>query len=272
LLKEKGKMKNSLVRIVFMCFCLIIVGLISTNISYANFTAKNIMGMWLLDEGSGNTVKDTSGNGNDGKIVGATWTDGKFGKALQFNDNHVEIPGSKSIDDFYNGFTYLLWVKPTGAPKDAANTRLIERDWHNPAVQIGAADFYGSISVNADQAQTNVRGGAWKMNEWTFVALTYDGKSIRIYADAKMVGEKAVGKPDAKPNAATPVAQVGAIWFGAWKGGANWDYIGVLDEVGIFNVPLTEDDQKNIMSNGLVKTAAVSSADKMAVTWGDIKK
>jgi Neuraminidase (sialidase) len=32
---------------------------------------------------------------------GATWTDGKFGKGLQFNDNHVEIPASKTIDDIF---------------------------------------------------------------------------------------------------------------------------------------------------------------------------
>ena len=264
-------MKKIHLGLTFTLFCMLIIGLMSVNNSYANFSSKNIMGMWLLDEGQGETVKDSSGNGNNGKVVGATWTDGKFGRGLEFNDNHVEIPASKTIDDIFDGFTYLIWVKPTGTPKDAANTRLIERDWHNPTIQIGTTDFYGSISVNADQASTNVRGGAWKMNEWSFVALTYDGKSIKLYVDSIMVGEKVVGDPDVKPNAATPAAQVGAIWLGAWKGGANWDYIGVLDEAGVFNVPLTEDDLKNIMNNGLTRAAAVSSDEKVAVTWGYIK-
>jgi hypothetical protein len=264
-------MKKIYLGIVFMSCCMLIIGLMSVNNSYASFNAKNIMGMWLFDDGQGQTVRDSSGNGNSGKIFGATWTNGKFGKGLEFSANHVEIPASKSIDDIVDGFTYLLWVKPTSAPKDLANTRLIERDWHNPTIQIGTTDFYGSISVNADQALTNVRGGAWKMNEWTFVALTYDGISLRLYADAKMVGEKAVDKPDTKPNAATPADQVGAIWLGAWKAGVNWDYTGVLDEAGVFNVPLTEDDLKNIMDNGLAKAAAVSSDEKVAVTWGYIK-
>ena len=31
---------------------------------------------WHFDEGSGSVLKDSSGNGNDGVIQGATWTDG----------------------------------------------------------------------------------------------------------------------------------------------------------------------------------------------------
>jgi len=153
-------MKNILVKMVFMSFCLLIIGLISTNISYAKVNAKSIMGMWFLDEGSGDTVKDTSGNGNHGTIITSKWVDGKLGKGIEFDGTgHVEIPASKTTDDFLNGFTYLLWIKPTGAPPNV-NTRVIERDWHNPTIQIGTApDFYGSIAVNADQASTNVRGG-----------------------------------------------------------------------------------------------------------------
>ena len=39
-----------------------------------------------FDEGSGTTLPDTSGNGNNGTINGATWTTtGKYGAALSFN-------------------------------------------------------------------------------------------------------------------------------------------------------------------------------------------
>ena len=271
---EKAKMKNILVKIVFMCFCLLIIGLISTNISYANVNAKSIMGMWLLDEGSGDTVKDSSGNGNHGNIVGAKWTDGKIGKGLQFDGkSHVEIPTSKTTDDIFNGFTYLLWVKATAAPPNV-NTRVIERDWHNPTIQIGNAptDFYGSIAVNADQAQTNVRGGIWKMNEWSFVALTYDGANLVLYVNGEQVQEKKnVGEPDKKSHSATPAANQGSIWFGSWKA-AGWDFTGAIDEVGVFNVALAVEDIKDVMNNGLQKASAVSSVDNMAVTWGEIKK
>ncbi|NOR59969.1 MAG: hypothetical protein GQ469_04995 [Methanosarcinales archaeon] len=54
---------------------------------------------WNFEEGSGNTLKDNSGNGNDGTIYGATWTtDGKFGTALQFDGNdYIVIPDSPEL-------------------------------------------------------------------------------------------------------------------------------------------------------------------------------
>jgi len=44
-----------------------------------------LVGWWRFDEGAGNIVSDSSGHGNDGTIYGATWVDGKHGKALSFD-------------------------------------------------------------------------------------------------------------------------------------------------------------------------------------------
>ena len=47
---------------------------------------SGLVAAYGFDEGSGTTVTDASGNGNNGTITNATWsTSGKFGKALQFN-------------------------------------------------------------------------------------------------------------------------------------------------------------------------------------------
>jgi hypothetical protein len=231
----------------------------------AKIDPDSIVGIWLLDEGQGDTVKDSSGNGNDGNIINAKWTDGKFGKALEFNGSaRVEIPPSKSIDDFLDGFTYLLWVQPTAQPPNV-NTRVIERDWHNPTIQIGStdADFYGSIAVNADQAQTNVRGGEWKQGKWSFVAITHDGSDLKLYVDGESVGEKTVGKPDAKLN--------GQLRLASWKD-PGWVFTGILDDVGVFNTPLSDNDIKQIMDKGLEEALAVSPVRKLATTWARVKR
>lgn len=34
---------------------------------------------WHFNEGTGSVLKDSSGNGNDGVIYGATWVEGKYG-------------------------------------------------------------------------------------------------------------------------------------------------------------------------------------------------
>lgn len=230
---------------------------------HAEIDPESIVGIWLLDEGQGKEIKDFSRNGNDGQIIGAKWTDGKIGNALAFNGaSRAEIPGSKTIDNYLEGFTYLLWVQPTANPPNA-NTRVIEHDWHNPTIQIGPNDYYGSTAANADQAQTNVRGGAWELDEWNFVAITHDGDVLKLYVDGELVGEKAVGKADEKVGT--------EIRLAAWRK-AGWDFTGIIDEVGVFNKPLSEDDLNDIMNNGLEEALFVSPADKIATTWARMKE
>ncbi|MCD6507140.1 hypothetical protein J7M22_11015 [Candidatus Poribacteria bacterium] len=46
---------------------------------------------------------------------------------------------------------------------------------------------------------------------------------------------------------------------------------GDLDEIGLFNVALSEDDIKEIMEKGLAQIAAVTPTGKLATTWGKMK-
>jgi len=68
---------------------------------------------WHFDEGYGSVLKDSSGNGNDGTIYGATWVDGKFGKALSFDgvDDYVDCGNDRIFDFGTNTFTIETWVK-----------------------------------------------------------------------------------------------------------------------------------------------------------------
>lgn len=235
--------------------------------STSEIDPETLMGAWHFDQGKGNTVKDSSGNGNDGKIVDAKRVEGKEGMGIEFDgSNHVVIPASKTTDDFLDGFTYLLWVKPLGNPS-GPHVRLIERDWHNPNILIGPDDFYGSFLFNNVIDNSQIRGGTWEMEEWSFVALTHDGKTLALYVDGETVADLKVGKPTFTQN-----NDGGSIWLTRWKGGAGWDFKGVLDEVAIFNAALTEDDLSTIMEDGLEKALAVSSAGKLTTTWGDLKQ
>ncbi|MFN3533735.1 MAG: LamG-like jellyroll fold domain-containing protein, partial [Candidatus Brocadia sp.] len=49
---------------------------------------------YAFDEGTGTVVRDSSGNGNHGRITGATWIAGKSGSGLSFDgvDDYVTIP------------------------------------------------------------------------------------------------------------------------------------------------------------------------------------
>src|SRR5262249_23528075 len=77
-----------------------------------------LVAAYSFDEGSGTTVIDTSGQGNNGTISGATWTTaGRFGNALVFNGTNalVTIPDAVSLR-LTTGMTLEAWVYPTGTP------------------------------------------------------------------------------------------------------------------------------------------------------------
>ena len=235
--------------------------------SASKIAPESLMGMWLFDQGKGDTVKDSSPNGNDGEIVDAKRVEGKDGMGIEFDgSSHVVIPASKTTDDFLDGFTYLLWVKPLRNPS-GPHVRLIERDWHNPNILIGPTDFYGSFLFNGAIDSSQVRGGTWEMEEWSFVALTHDGKILSLYVDGEVVADLKVGKPTFSQK-----HDGGSIWLTRWKGGAGWDFNGVLDEVAVFNAALSEDDLGTIMEKGLEKALDVSPVGRLTTTWANIKR
>ena len=259
------KIKCALIATVVL-FTVLFMTDISIRESDAEIAPESIMGIWSF-EGKGDVVQDSTSNGNDGKIVGAKRVAGKEGQGIEFDGtNHVVIPATETVDDFLDGFTYLLWVKPLGAPS-GPHVRLIERDWHNPNILIGPApDFYGSFIFNGGIDNSAIRGGTWKIEEWTFVALTHYGKTLIMYVDDEKVADLKVGKPDFTQN-----NDSGSIWLARWKGGPGWDFKGVLDEVAIFNVALSEADVNAVMTKGLEKVLAVSPTGRLTTTWGKMK-
>jgi Uncharacterized conserved protein len=67
-----------------------------------------VVASWLMDEGSGDKVYDTSGNNNHGTIYGATWVDSPYGKALSFDgvDDYVQTDNPLELS---TPLTLIAW-------------------------------------------------------------------------------------------------------------------------------------------------------------------
>ena len=103
-------------RLTLLCISFITISLIFAGISDARIEGANCVGMWLLDESSGDVAKDSSGKGNDGTLVGAPqWVDGKFGKALELNGvgDYMDLPQLPEQTDQPLSFT--AWIKWGGS-------------------------------------------------------------------------------------------------------------------------------------------------------------
>ena len=67
-----------------------------------------------LDEGTGNTAKDASGNGLDGSLRKIAWVEfGVQGKAVRFNGKNsvISLPLSKKLE-LNKAMTLSVWIKP----------------------------------------------------------------------------------------------------------------------------------------------------------------
>jgi len=102
-------------------------------------------------------------------------------------------------------------------------------------------------------------------DKWHFLAASYDGETLRVYVDGVKENEQTFPKPD--PNTA-PVAIGGRM-------DNSQPLNGLVDDIGLFNTALSEDDLRVIMEEGLAEAlglAPVTPSSRLAVTWGEIKR
>ncbi len=238
----------------------IVISLILTSQSFAEIDMEKLAGLWLFDEGTGNVVKDISGNGNDGEFAGPKWGQGKFGKALEFDGtpNYVIVPHNDMFNFGADDFSMGCWMD--AKRKDAY--AVIKRN--------GGGYWAMSASIDRDTGYFIFEGGGQHIDDgktaiveagWSHCVVVREGGTISIYVDGEKETERSV--PANMDNPAE-------IKMGGW-GSENHD--GGLDEVFISKagVALSEEDIKSIFEKGWTGLQAVSSAGKLAAVWCSIK-
>lgn len=240
--------------------------------SHAAIDAKSIRGMWLFDENSGNVAIDSSGNKNDGTIHGAKRVNGKFGKALEFDgiDNWVEVPHSDSVT-FAKGVSFTITVNFKGTKVGGA---LVGKNYEDTSqakpwylLWNGGADNKVSLYLrtNADQNSRVDSTSDLGDDEWHFVVGRADAqaKKVSIWIDGKMETEGPMVTDDGY-GTSDGVLHIG-VHFNRYTGG-------IIDDVGLFNVALSEDQMDTIMNHGLEEAAAVEPINKLTITWAHLKR
>jgi len=241
---------------------------ILTNQSFAKIDTKTIVGMWLFDEGDGDTAEDLSGNGNDGTLEGCKWVDGKFGKALEFNgasdyvdtgDDPITDPGGTKI------LSISAWIKRAS---DASKMMIAIR--RSPG---GYVLGVGILGAGANQAKMTKYGvvdiylGEFPADtDWHHIVGVWHDKGQIFYVDGDVSGESA-------DTAAFSAAAAGKLLIGGDTGDQGFAE-GIIDDVAVFNVVLSEDDVKVIMNQGIGAATGltpVSPKDRLATAWGEIK-
>ncbi|MBC8231837.1 LamG domain-containing protein [bacterium] len=262
------------IQILLICtFLLFCISLTFTALLYPKIDSAAIAGVWLFNEGKGDTTKDSSGKGNDGELTnGPVWVKGKFDMALQFDgkDDFVNVDDTDELSGSDGKkLTVLAWFKTTkidGTDNTPLVTKYLsasEKDW-GLTVDSGKLKFaYETVGAGVDfEVNAPSMGGTVELDTWYHGAFSLDGKDVKVYLDGDEVA--AVTIPTETPNTDVNVA-IGSVVY------RNNYYQGIIDEVAVITTALSQEDIVVIMNEGLEQALAVSPADKLTVTWSSIK-
>lgn len=250
--------------------CMFVIGLALAGQSSARIDPETLVGVWLFDEDGGDTARDASGNGNDGTLVkNPEWVEGKFGSALEFDGtNGVEIANPENFE--FLTWTYVLWFR-AAAGGDFPN--LIGRQFANAHgwtihLDPGGATFRIRIDTDGGINQVRTVPTFVRDEEWHHGAITQDddNKTLEMYINGVKGDLNYAGEYE---NSG------GFLKIGSPAVGAVNLNDGAIDEVGIFDVILEEEDILDIMTDGLdaaVGLLPVSPSGRLTSTWGCIKK
>lgn len=226
-----------------------------------------LVGAWLLDEGKGETVTDSSDNGLDGKIAKGKpkWVDGKFGGAMEFGgQDMVTVDDDNALD--LEEFTIAAWVN---IPKVSGAWQIIASKEHRGPTgrnyglfgHINSGVVHYSFTTNSGwksfDAKTVVTDG-----DWHHVAGTYDGSDFKLYLDGAVDAQVSPGtKPDNHDN---------FLFIGGCDIGNYW-MTGTIDEVVLYERALSEKELNELIEDGMSVALDVQPGGKLVTTWSRLK-
>ena len=212
----------------------------------AGSASADLVGHWTLDEGSG-TIADSSGNGNDGTIVGnPTSIPGRAGMALEFHGLGAPGGGGDYIDcgngtslDITGPTSMALWIRPDADDPEGKGTETaplgkamagMSPSWSwQVRYGWGSPQPYMAFTFNTSPRAWAYVGKNLERFEWCHIACSYDGTTLTTYLNGEATESTPMG---AITSSQTPVL-IGSDGWGC-------DWIGGIDDVRIYDHALSE--------------------------------
>jgi outer membrane protein assembly factor BamB len=227
---------------------------------------SGLVGWWKLDESSGTTAADSSGNGNSGTLSGGTWqvSGGHIAGALHFNAfDSVNCGATTSLNT--PSVTVAFWMKAdslgnmipvdklptTGSVGYAVKLRDTGSIWFRVGAEGGPAlDVYGA-------------NGIYASGTWVHVACTFDSATgnMRMYINGVVESHQPTFATSL--NASSIAFRIASI---------TEPYSGSLDDVRVYDHALTAAEIVTVMSDSSgVQAPRISSirpnGSNLGISW-----
>lgn len=216
----------------------------------AGFTT-NLKGWWKMDDVSGTTVTDSSGQSHTGTASRADINGGAAGKFL-YSGTFVSASSDKvTITDHSDlkptgNFTLLAWVKTstTGVNQTIFQSRAQNTNYSGLMIRVTGSNVFQinsgrntGTTANTDYKEVN---GTKTVTDglWHFIAATWNGSTLKIYTDG--ADEQSASWSNAPGYQATNYVRIGS----RNNTGTDIDFMnGYIDDVQIINGTALTADQ-----------------------------
>ena len=238
--------------------------------SLSGIEHSSLAAHWMF-EGNAN---DSSGNGNDGTVNDATWTEGKIGEALSFDgvNDYVEIGDNESLN-INETVTISAWVynqqdmgqSAVAICRGSYRTNgwywwIDHKSWR---IAINSPDNYARISSHYSVP----------FNEWHHLVSIIDNhnRQIHFYVDGVLQATEDMPFAFAENE--------NSLYLGRYNNSDSFNWKGVMDDVRISNVALNDSEIQDLfqMGQGPVEVPAAPtllsaetiSSSRIDISWND---
>jgi uncharacterized protein (TIGR02145 family) len=238
-------------------FILLFVFLFSTNLfaQAPTYVPKNgLMGWW----GFNGNAKDESGNENQGLEYNTVLIEDRFKKlnqAVKLNgkDSYVRIEKSLKLT---NSYTISSWFRTTSTMTNEIGLVVSRKDYsHSDGLYLfNSNQYFQCVSKCGGDFKYNVLVKDFNDGEWHHFVSVYTGKEMIGYVDGERYG---ITEYQAE------ICIDSVFEFGRDHPFGRY-FNGDIDEIGIWNRPLTENEVSHLYS-GIILNGNLSLQDKVKI-------
>ncbi|MCX5692091.1 MAG: LamG domain-containing protein [Candidatus Omnitrophica bacterium] len=185
---------------------------------------------WPLNENTGTTAYDRSGNGNNGTITNAAWAPGKDSPALSFDGSGDYINAGTGGNIITGALTIEAWIYPTVV---GGNYRAIVQKRDGSGTQYEFYLYTSNGALSYYNGTQYISSYIPLLNKWTHVAVVNNSdlnSNLKLYADGVEVYSNAGVTIPSFPTAAL---YIGSIYTGGET------FSGKIDDVKIYDYART---------------------------------
>lgn len=144
---------------------------------------KQLRGHWQMDEGTGDTIRDNSGNNRHAHTTSQNWTNGRWGGALSFNGVNSAVYPDHSDFDGTDFFTVMAWIKCNNGTFTSGSVIAGKYTGGSGWKLTGSGSDRVTLTCNG----TNITGTRDVGDGmWHHVAACYSKSKVMLYVDGRI--------------------------------------------------------------------------------------